>query len=143
MTTVLTIYSFGLRGNSAYKSIRKHRFWTQKPRKAPEIKQKIGIDFFGTRMSQVQILSFRPKNNRFQGVFTLKSVVFLCLLHKRGFFDHNLTRLLLYLNYTVRLYGNLHSVLHITEELVTKSVNNRHCHAVNPNVSQDCACGCK
>ena len=61
MTTVLTIYSFGLRGNSAYKSIRKHRFWTQKPRKAPEIKEKIGADLFGSKMLQVRVLSLRPK----------------------------------------------------------------------------------
>ena len=40
MTTVLTIYGFGLRGNSACKSTRKHRFRTKKPRKAPEIKEK-------------------------------------------------------------------------------------------------------
>lgn len=32
-TTILTVYGFGLRGNSAYKSIRKHRFRTQKPEK--------------------------------------------------------------------------------------------------------------
>ena len=63
MTTVLTIYSFGLRGNSAYKSIRKHRFWTQKPRKAPEIKEKIGADLFGSKMLQVRVLSLRPPRN--------------------------------------------------------------------------------
>ena len=34
MTTALTIYGFGLRGSSAYKSTRKHRFRTRKPRKA-------------------------------------------------------------------------------------------------------------
>ena len=61
MTTVLTIYRFGLRGNSGDKSIRKHRFRTKKHRKVVKITQKIGIVLFGSTMSQVQILSFRPK----------------------------------------------------------------------------------
>ena len=60
LTTVLTIYSFGLRGNSACKSIRKHRFRTRKLRKAVKITQKIGIGFFGTSMPQVRTLSLRP-----------------------------------------------------------------------------------
>ena len=34
LTTVLTIYGFGLCGNSGGKSTRKHRFRTRKPRKA-------------------------------------------------------------------------------------------------------------
>ena len=34
LTTPLTIYGFGLRGSSVDKSTRKHRFRTQKPRKA-------------------------------------------------------------------------------------------------------------
>ena len=59
LTTVLTIYSFGLRGNSACKSIRKHRFRTRKLRKAVKITQKIGIGFFGSTMPQVRILSLR------------------------------------------------------------------------------------
>ena len=64
LTTSLTIYSFGLRGNSATRSIGKHRFRTRKPRKAPEIKKKTIILRFGTKMSQVRILSFRPKKHR-------------------------------------------------------------------------------
>ena len=60
LTTPLTIYGFGLRGNSVYKSTRKHRFRTQKPRKALQSKEKIGILAFGSTMSQVRILSFRP-----------------------------------------------------------------------------------
>ena len=62
-TTVLTIYGSGLRGNSAKESTRKHRFRTRKPRKAPEIKEKIGINFFGTSMPSVRILSLRPHTN--------------------------------------------------------------------------------
>ena len=59
-TTILTIYGFGLRGNSAYKSTRKHCFRTQKPPKALQSKEKIGIFAFGSRMPQVRVLSLRP-----------------------------------------------------------------------------------
>ena len=63
LTTVLTIYKVGLRGNSASKSTRKHHFRTKKPRKNVKITQKIGIGFFGSTMPQVQILSLRPKKS--------------------------------------------------------------------------------
>ena len=49
LTTSLTIYGFGLPGNSVAKSIRKHRFRTEKPEKAHQTMQKIGIGAFGTR----------------------------------------------------------------------------------------------
>ena len=75
LTTALTIYGFGLRGNSARKSTRKHCFRTRKPRIAPEIKQKIGMDFFGTSMPQVRILSLRPKIRRAEHNRLIKSIV--------------------------------------------------------------------
>ena len=49
LTTSLTIYEFGLPGNNVAKSIRKHRFRTEKPEKAHQIMQKIGIGAFGTK----------------------------------------------------------------------------------------------
>ena len=64
LTTPLTIYGFGLRGNSAFKSTRKHRFRTKKHQKDAKITQKIGIVLFGTSMPQVRILSLRPKNRK-------------------------------------------------------------------------------
>ena len=62
LTTPLTIYRVGLRGNSAHKSTRKHRFWTKKHLKCPEITQKITPNLFGTQRSWVRIPSSRPKN---------------------------------------------------------------------------------
>ena len=61
LTTSLTIYRLGLRGNNAHKSTRKHRFWTRKPIKSPEITQKIYAVAFGTRRSWVRSPSPRPK----------------------------------------------------------------------------------
>ena len=55
LTTSLTIYRLGLRGNNAHKSTRKHRFWTQKPLKSPEITQKIYAYAFGTLRLQDRI----------------------------------------------------------------------------------------
>ena len=40
LTTPLTIYRLGLCGNSAYKSIGKHRFWTKKHQKVNKSSQK-------------------------------------------------------------------------------------------------------
>jgi len=61
LTTSLTIYRLGLRGNSVLKSTRKHRFWTKKPLKSPEITQKIFAGHFGTLRSWVRSPSPRPK----------------------------------------------------------------------------------
>ena len=63
LTTVLTIYRLGLRGNYGLCGTKKHGFRTKKHRKALKKRQKTVIAFFGTRMSQVQILSFRPHEN--------------------------------------------------------------------------------
>ena len=60
LTTSLTIYGFGLRGNSAYKSIGKHRFRTKKHHKVNKSSQKTMAYLFGSKKSQVQILSLRP-----------------------------------------------------------------------------------
>ncbi|MBQ9132702.1 MAG: hypothetical protein IJX62_09585, partial [Clostridia bacterium] len=49
LTTPLTIYGFGLRGNSAYKSIRKHRFRTKKPQKVNKSSQKTMLYLSGRR----------------------------------------------------------------------------------------------
>ena len=62
LTTPLTIYGFGLRGNSVAKSIRKHRFRTEKPEKARQIMQKIRIGAFGTKRPLVRVQSLRPLN---------------------------------------------------------------------------------
>ena len=48
LTTPLTIYGFGLRGNSAYKSIGKHRFRTKKHHKVNKSSQKTMAYLFGT-----------------------------------------------------------------------------------------------
>ena len=61
LTTPLTIYRVGLRGNSAHKSTWKHRFRTKKHLKYPEITQKITPNLFGTQRSWVRIPSPRPK----------------------------------------------------------------------------------
>ena len=61
MTTSLTIYGFGLRGNSAYKSIGKHRFRTNKHHKVNKSSQKTMAYLFGSIRSWVQIPSPRPK----------------------------------------------------------------------------------
>ena len=60
LTTALTIYGFGLRGNSAEKSTRKHRFWTKKHQKVNKSSQKTTPRGFGTSMPQVQVLLPAP-----------------------------------------------------------------------------------
>ena len=60
LTTSLTIYRLGLRGNNVHRSTRKHRFWTRKPLKSPEITQKIFAGHFGTLHLQDRI--FSPQN---------------------------------------------------------------------------------
>ena len=62
LTTSLTIYRLGLPGNNAHKSTRKHRFWTRKPLKSPEITQKIYAYAFGTLRLQDRI--FFPQNTQ-------------------------------------------------------------------------------
>ena len=61
LTTPLTIYRVGLPGNNAHKSTQKHRFWTKKHRKYPEITQKITPNLFGTLDLNVQC-NVSPKN---------------------------------------------------------------------------------
>ena len=61
MTTPLTIYRFGLRGNSANESIGKHRFRTKKHSKVNKSGQKMMAYLFGTRRPWVQVPSPRPK----------------------------------------------------------------------------------
>ena len=60
LTTVLTIYRFGLRGNYGLCGTQKHVFRTKKHRKALKMRQKTVIAFFGTSMPQVRTLSLRP-----------------------------------------------------------------------------------
>ena len=62
MTTPLTIYRFGLCGNSANESIGNHRFWTKKHQKVNKSSQKTTPNRFGTQRSWVRIPSPRPKN---------------------------------------------------------------------------------
>ena len=62
LTTSLTIYRLGLRGNSVNKSTDYHRFWTQKPLKSPEITQKIFAGHFGTLRLQDRI--FFPQSHQ-------------------------------------------------------------------------------
>ena len=56
MTTPLTIYGFGLRGNSANKSTRKHRFRTKKHQKVNKSSQKTVLKLFGYWRPWVRIL---------------------------------------------------------------------------------------
>jgi len=72
LTTSLTIYRLGLRGNNAHKSTRKHRFWTRKPLKSPEITQKIYAYAFGTLRLQDRIFFLKThqkslETSEFQG----------------------------------------------------------------------------
>ena len=72
LTTSLTIYRLGLRGNSVNKSTRKHRLRTRKPLKSPEITQKIYAYAFGTLRLQDRIFFFQNpqkslETKRFQG----------------------------------------------------------------------------
>ena len=61
LTTPLTIYGFGLRGNSAYKSIRKHRFRTKKHQKVNKSSQKTMAYLFGNWRPRVRVPPLRPK----------------------------------------------------------------------------------
>ena len=63
LTTSLTIYGFGLRGNSAYKSIGKHRFRTKKHQKVNKSSQKTMAYLFGSKRPWVRIPSLRPHEN--------------------------------------------------------------------------------
>ena len=64
MTTPLTIYRFGLCGNSANESIGKHRFRTKKHQKANKSSQKTTQNRFGYWRPGVRISTLRPKRNR-------------------------------------------------------------------------------
>ena len=61
MTTSLTIYGFGLRGNSAYKSIGKHRFRTKKHQKVNKSSQKTMAYLFGYWRPRVRVPPLRPE----------------------------------------------------------------------------------
>ena len=61
MTTPLTIYRFGLCGNSANESIGKHRFRTKKHQKANKSSQKTAQNRFGYWRPGVRISTLRPK----------------------------------------------------------------------------------
>ena len=63
LTTVLTIYRFGLRGKYGLCGTKKHGFRTKKHRKALKKRQKTVVAFFGTSMPQVRTLSLRPHEN--------------------------------------------------------------------------------
>ena len=85
LTTPLTIYRVGLPGNNAHKSTRKHRFWTKKHQKCPEITQKITPNLFGTLSLQDRI--FSPKKSsksletkRIQGFFVFPKITRTCLI---------------------------------------------------------------
>ena len=64
LTTPLTIYGFGLRGNSAYKSIGKHRFRTKKHQKVNKSSQKTMAYLFGYWRPGVRISTLRPKKRK-------------------------------------------------------------------------------
>ena len=64
LTTILTIYRSGLRGNYGLYSTKKHGFRTKKHEKARKMRQKTDVVRFGTSMPQVRILSLRPKSPR-------------------------------------------------------------------------------
>ena len=64
LTTFLTIYGFGLRGNSAYKSIGKHRFRTKKHHKVNKSSQKTMAYLFGTMRPGVRTSALRPKSKK-------------------------------------------------------------------------------
>ena len=63
LTTILTIYGFGLRGNYGFHSTKKHVFRTKKHEKARKMRQKTDAFAFGTSMPQVRTLSLRPHEN--------------------------------------------------------------------------------
>ena len=60
MTTPLTIYRFGLRGNSANESIGKHRFRTKKHSKVNKSGQKMMAYLFGYWRPWVRVPPLRP-----------------------------------------------------------------------------------
>ena len=64
MTTPLTIYRFGLCGNSANESIGKHRFRTEKHHKVNKSSQKTTLGRFGYWRPGVRISTLRPKRKR-------------------------------------------------------------------------------
>lgn len=61
MTTPLTIYRFGLCGNSANESIGKHRFWTKKHQKVNKSSQNTAPNRFGYWRPRVRVPPLRPK----------------------------------------------------------------------------------
>ena len=63
LTTILTIYRSGLRGNYGLCGTKKHGFRTKKHGKARKMRQKTDAFEFGTSMPQVRILSLRPHEN--------------------------------------------------------------------------------
>ena len=64
LTTVLTIYRFGLRGRYGLCGTKKHGFRTKKHEKARKKRQKTVIAFFGTIRPQVRTLSLGPRKVR-------------------------------------------------------------------------------
>ena len=64
MTTPLTIYRFGLCGNSVNESIGKHRFRTKKYQKVNKSSQKTTPNRFGYWRPGVRISTLRPRKNR-------------------------------------------------------------------------------
>ncbi len=50
---------------------------------------------------------------------------------------------LFYLDHTVRLYGDHHTVLYVVKEFVSERINHRHGNAVHPYVRKNRACGGK
>ena len=65
LTTILTIYRFGLRGKYGLCGTKKHGFRTKKHEKARKKRQKTDAFAFGTSMPQVRTLSLRPKKKRY------------------------------------------------------------------------------
>ena len=62
-TTILTIYGFGLRGNSARSSTRKHQIRTEKYQKSLKNPYFTRLLAFGSKFKQVRLLSSRPHEN--------------------------------------------------------------------------------
>ena len=63
LTTILTIYRSGLRGNDGLCGTKKHGFRTKKHEKAQKKRQKTDAFAFGSKMLQVRVLSLRPHEN--------------------------------------------------------------------------------
>ena len=83
LTTSLTIYGFGLRGNSANESIGKHRFRTKKHQKVNKSSQKTMAYLFGTLILQDRIFFSQNRQKSletsgFQGfsIFSKKCQIF-------------------------------------------------------------------